>query len=290
VDDGSSDNTNQVIHDLGKSEKIVYQYQENQGRSKARNYGLQIASGEYITFLDSDDIYLPNKLQIQVEYLDSHPDIGMVYSSAACEDEFGNLLAFQYLALTQGHIYKQIAFYIPVTIILPTVMVRREIIQEVGYFDESLNRFEDTDYWRRISRLCLIGAIPQVLCRIRSHSGNTLTGQNPVTIVNDVKKYVDKVLHADANEASAFLRRGSCRLYFHYRSDMIELHDPQWSNASKELKELAFKSDGLEFIRLECCTYFQKKITSFLKRMLSDRLYLQLRNFYRFAKHVNKED
>ena len=139
VDDGSSDNTNQVIHDLGKSEKIVYHYQENQGRSKARNYALQIASGQYITFLNSDDIYLPNKLQIQVEYLNSRPDIGMVYSSAACEDEFGNVLAFQYLARAQGHIYEQIAFYVPVTIILPTVMVRREIIQEVGYFDESLN-------------------------------------------------------------------------------------------------------------------------------------------------------
>ena len=290
VDDGSTDNTDQVIRDLGKLVNIVYRYQENQGRSKARNTGLRIATGQYITFLDSDDTYLQNKLQVQVEFLDSHPDIGMVYASSACEDEFGNSLGSQYLAFAQGQIYEQIAFCSPVTIILPTVMVRREIIEKVGFFDENLNRFEDTDYWRRISRICLIGAIPQVLCRIKTHSGNIVTAQNPVTLVNDVKKYVNKVLDEDANNSSAFLRRGSCRLYFIYGYTINELNNPEWNNVSKELMKLAFKSDMLEFIRLESREYLPQKIRIFLKRILPDHLYLQLRNFYRSLKHVNEED
>lgn len=289
VDDGSNDGTDQVIRNLGKPEKIIYRYQENQGRSKARNNALQIATGQYITFLDSDDIYLLNKLQVQVEYLDSHPDICMVYASAICEDEFGNSLGFQYHASAQGRIYEQIAFYIPVTVILPTVMVRREIIEKVGNFDETLNRFEDTDYWRRISRLCLVGAIPQALCRIKTHSGNSLSAQDPVILVDDVKKYVNKVLREDANESSTFLRRGSCRLYFTYSSAIIDLHDSKWMNASRELMKLAFESDKLEFVRLKILTDLSQKSLIFLRKIISDRVYFKLRDSYRSIKYTRRE-
>jgi glycosyltransferase involved in cell wall biosynthesis len=289
VDDGSSDNTEKVIRDLGNPEKIIYRYQENQGRSNARNHALQIATGQYITFLDSDDIYLPNKLQMQVEYLDAQPEVGMVYASAICEDESGNSLGFQYHASAHGYIYEQVAFYIPVTIILPTVMVRREIIEKVGYFDENLNRFEDTDYWRRISRLCLVGVIPEVLCRIKTHSGNTLASQDPVTLVNDVKKYVNKVLSEDVNESAKFLRHGSCRLYFSYGYGIIDLHDSRWLNASKELMKLASESDKLEFIRLKILAYFPQKINNLLRMILSDRVYFKLRDSYRSLKYADRK-
>jgi glycosyltransferase involved in cell wall biosynthesis len=289
VDDGSADNTGQVISDMGRPEKIIYIYQENQGRSKARNKALQISTGRYIAFLDSDDVFLPNKLQVQVDYLDSYPDIGMVYASAACDDEFGNPLGFTYQASAQGHIYQQIAFYIPLTVILPTVMIRREIIERVGHFDENLNRFEDTDYWRRISRICLVGAIPQVLCRIKTHSGNSLVAQNPTILVNDVKKYVNKVLLEDANESSSFLSQGACRLYLHYGSAASGISDPQWSDASKELINLAFRSDAVEYIKLKLFSAFPELTRRLLKRILPDSMFSKLRKFYHFLMYGNKD-
>ncbi len=75
VDDGSTDNTKQVLEKYGS--RIYYIYQENKGRAEARNTGIRRAKGEHIAFLDDDDIWLPNKLEKQVFFLDARPDIGI---------------------------------------------------------------------------------------------------------------------------------------------------------------------------------------------------------------------
>jgi glycosyltransferase involved in cell wall biosynthesis len=76
VDDGSSDNTREVTTNYGG--KIICVEQPNGGCALARNAGLNIATGEYIAFLDSDDSLLPGSLLIRAEYLDNHPQVGMV--------------------------------------------------------------------------------------------------------------------------------------------------------------------------------------------------------------------
>ena len=86
VDDGSTDDTEEVLQLWIADGTIHYVWQENRGESAARNHGIELAIGEYIAFLDSDDLFMPTKLEEQVAYLDNHPEVGMAHS---CYSKFG---------------------------------------------------------------------------------------------------------------------------------------------------------------------------------------------------------
>jgi len=225
IDDGSTDGTADVVK-LFSDDRIKYIYQTNCGRSYARNHALNIACGRYITFLDSDDLYLLNKLELQVAFLDAYPEFGMVYTSAYCMDEAGALLSDSYKATVSGQIYKDIAFYVPVTITLPTVMARREVFDKVGGFDEKMERFEDTDMWRRISKCYFIGAISEPTCRLRSHSENSLLAQDPQKIKEALAYYSQKIIKDDKSISLLVRRKGVASLYQHYSQAMMT--NPSW--------------------------------------------------------------
>ncbi|MBN8766981.1 MAG: glycosyltransferase family 2 protein [Thiobacillus sp.] len=239
VDDGSTDGTAGVIKEF-YSEKIRYIYQSNQGRSQARNHALNLAQGRYIAFLDSDDLYLPEKLGMQVDFMDKHPDYGMIYTSAYCVDENGNSLPHVYEAKASGWIYEDIAFFVPVTITLPTVMARREAFEAVGGFDENMERFEDTDMWRRISKKFRIGAMQTYTCLLRTHHENSLITQNPGKILAAIEYYVAKINREDVDVGWLVRRRGIAKLYVYYGGAMMSV--PEWRNQGYLLLAKAVRS------------------------------------------------
>jgi glycosyltransferase involved in cell wall biosynthesis len=211
ADDGSNDETGDSLRHL--SEKVRYVFLEHGGRSHARNHALSLTTGVYVAFLDSDDEFFPHTLGTQIEQLEKNLDYGMVYGQAICVNEQGEQISI-YPAEASGWIYDQIAFYKPLTIILPTVMVRKSVLDQVGGFDEKMERFEDTDMWRRISKRYQIGAIQQPLCKILSHSGNALG--NAAIELKNVKYYIDKVFREDKDAGTFFKRRGAANLFHHY--------------------------------------------------------------------------
>ena len=89
IDDGSTDSTREILNPY--KEKIQYIYTKNGGPAHARNVGLKIAKGEYIAFLDSDDLYYPYKIELQSKFLDKFKDVGMVYSEFSAFDDNGLL-------------------------------------------------------------------------------------------------------------------------------------------------------------------------------------------------------
>jgi glycosyltransferase involved in cell wall biosynthesis len=238
VDDGSSDNTAAVMQGVADP-RVIYLRQVNKGRSNARNHALSRARGHYIAFLDSDDLYMPGKLTMQVDYLDAHPATGMVYTSAHCIDYSGNPLAENYRASVSGWIYTSIAFFRPVTITLPTVMARRELFAQTGGFDENMHRFEDTDMWRRISKLARIDAMPAFTCRLRTHTENSLAAQDPVQLVSALDYYVRKILTEDTAVSTLVKRRGIGSLYYYYGRAFLTV--PVWKTAGRELLRTAYR-------------------------------------------------
>ncbi len=253
IDDGSTDGTKEVVNSFS-DDRIRYIYQSNCGRSYARNHALNIACGRYITFLDSDDLYLPDKLQLQVVFLDMHPKFGMVYTSAYCMNEAGTLLSDSYKATVSGQIYKDIAFYVPVTITLPTVMVRREVFDKVGGFDVKMDRFEDTDMWRRISREFLVGAIPHFTCKLRTHSGNALAGQDPVNIFAAVMFYIEKVFSEDDSMSLCVRLKGASDLCFFYARALLTLPCAVAVGRKLLIKSIRYKP--ITIYRLTFLTYY----------------------------------
>lgn len=172
VDDGSTDNTKEVLKPY--LDKIKYVYQENRGAASARNTGIKHSQGEYIAFLDADDVWLPEKLHIQADYLDNNQEIAMVYSQSLWMSEDGRLLTGKKSRhrIPSGDVFNILFF--KNFIFTPTVMVRKRILGTVGLFNESFVSTEDRDLWLRIAREFKVFGISKYLCKTRQTPGSLI--------------------------------------------------------------------------------------------------------------------
>jgi len=147
VDDGSTDDTPRLLQEYGDAIRVLRQ--ENRGVSAARNRGIAAARGALIAFLDSDDLWLPGKLDRQVEFFNSHAD------ALICQTE--ELWVRKGRRVNPGKRHRKRGGMIfepslDLCLVSPSaVMVRRELFQRVGFFDESLPACEDYDLWLRVS-------------------------------------------------------------------------------------------------------------------------------------------
>lgn len=169
VNDGSTDGTDQVV--CPYLDKIQYVKQANAGPAAARNNGISHANGEYIAFLDADDLWRADKIQKQIEIIDTCTDIAMVYSKFEnfCNDT-GEKLSVMPDSTPSGLLFDLILQ--KNIIALPSVLLRKSKIIEVGGFDESLATAEDTNLWLKIAYNYPIQAVPEVLFFRRMHRGN----------------------------------------------------------------------------------------------------------------------
>jgi glycosyltransferase involved in cell wall biosynthesis len=150
VDDASSDETASVCQRL-RAIKYV-RLDSNKGVAGARNEGLRASTGEYVGFLDDDDLRLPNSIDAQVNLLDAHPDAGMVYGRALYGDEQCLPKGGSYPdGCPQGDIFWELmqSNFVPCL----TVIFRRTCLDRVGLLDESATGVDDWDLWVRISEL-----------------------------------------------------------------------------------------------------------------------------------------
>jgi glycosyltransferase involved in cell wall biosynthesis len=175
IDDASTDNTFEIIDRYTKifGERLNYLKLETRvGRGEVRNHGLRLAKGEYITFLDADDAYCFNKIEMQSKYLDEHPKSGGV----TCRFYLTNSFLQEPKRDTEPSSAFEILFgkdYSEIEEGTPALMVRREIIEQVGQFDERITRGQDTDLMIRIARVSKIDIINTPLYLYRQHENNS---------------------------------------------------------------------------------------------------------------------
>lgn len=157
VDDGSTDDTLQKFEKSAGSRTILSM--PHRGPSAARNAGIRQARGEYLAFLDADDRFLPTKLEEQVAYLDSHPDVDVVYSDGFCFWVTEDCAEVRSTFSSQGLLYPLLGEpekSLPVLAIqnafpIHAALVRRRAVLAVEGFDESLFGREDWDLWLRVA-------------------------------------------------------------------------------------------------------------------------------------------
>lgn len=149
VNDGSSDETEQWVGRVSDS-RVRLISQANQGASKARNTGIANARGEYIAFLDADDLWAPTKLEKQVALLDSHEKAGLVYTWVESIDQNGVSRGRILQPSAEGQIWETLLLH-NVVECGSTPLVRRSCFDRVGLFDERLTNVEDRDMWLQIA-------------------------------------------------------------------------------------------------------------------------------------------
>jgi len=169
VNDGSKENISDILNQYDG--RINYFEQVNQGPAAARNLGISKATGKYIAFEDSDDIWLPEKLEKQVEFMEYK---GLTWSHTGFNywwPESGNLRAID-VSNIYGDIYLQC--YISIKIATPCVMINREFLMKENLcFPEDKRNGEDSDMWSSIAKLQPIGLVQEPLVNIRMRGTNS---------------------------------------------------------------------------------------------------------------------
>jgi len=170
INDGSQDLTVEVVEKIQDSRIQVYSY-PNAGLAASRNRGIDRSTGEYIAFIDADDLWTPDKLEAQFNALKSHPEAAVAYSWTDYIDEYSQFLGKGGHITVNGNIYPHLLL----TDLLENgsnPLIRKQAFIEVGNFDESLRAAEDWDMLLRLAIRYHFIAVssPQVLYRISSNS------------------------------------------------------------------------------------------------------------------------
>jgi glycosyltransferase involved in cell wall biosynthesis len=171
VNDGSSDATKDWVSQI-TDPRVKLINQENQGLSGARNTGIAHASGDYIAFLDADDLWEPTKLEKQVICLDENPEIGLVYTWVALIDEHGKSKGRVFKNYAENDVWHQLIEH-NIVESGSVAMVRRQCFETCGVFDRNLRSFvEDWDMWLRIASRYPFKVIAEPLVYYRQHSNS----------------------------------------------------------------------------------------------------------------------
>ena len=171
VNDGSTDGTGALLEGYGAAITVINQ--KNRGMSAARNAGIRRARGTYVAFLDADDWWLAGKLSRQVELMRGRPEIGFSSTTVRVEDGDGRLLNLWRCPNGSTEILATLfAQNAAIAGGCSAVMARRDLLDRVGLFDESLRGFEDPDLWMRLAAVSGYACIDETLAVIlrREHS------------------------------------------------------------------------------------------------------------------------
>jgi glycosyltransferase involved in cell wall biosynthesis len=221
VDDGSTDNTEGVVR---RYPGIRYVYQANAGQASARNVAIRSARGMYVAFLDADDIWAPEKLDIQVQLFKEHPDLVWQYSDAMLFDDATRRTLCRVsdrVPLYSGDILKPL--FVADFISTASVIVRRDVFADVGLFCEyqDWRSCEDWDMWLRIAARYHVGLVRSPLTKIRIRAASSSHNANLAWRHRAKMAIVRAALHRTPDRLAPLLPRATGNVYMATGKQML---------------------------------------------------------------------
>ena len=170
INDGSEDKTLELLSQVEEPRLSIYSY-NNSGLSTARNRGISHSKGEYIAFLDADDLWEPDKLEAQLAALQNQPEAGVAYSWTNFMDEKGESFQAAEPVWFEGNVYTHLLDYNFIAC-GSNPLIRKKAIESVGEFDSTLRSCEDWDFWLRLAAKWAFVVVPkpQILYRLSSRT------------------------------------------------------------------------------------------------------------------------
>jgi glycosyltransferase involved in cell wall biosynthesis len=239
VDDGSTDRGKNIV--LSIKGPIKYLYQQNGGVCAARNQGVIHSQGRYLAFLDQDDLWYPQYLEIQVKLLEGNSNRGMVYADMDLIDDGGRVTTRNYLRVATDPSNRLARFLkrfpeFPDPVPFPSAsVIRRDVFLQAGMFDESFKRncHEDTELWFRIGKKKLGGFFfhPESLAQRRIHAlqGGLDVESFEENWVACLRKLVQ--LYKDEPRKKFYLQRRLARIFFKKGGQLLESADVEEARA-----------------------------------------------------------
>jgi glycosyltransferase involved in cell wall biosynthesis len=224
VDDGSDDNTVEIVDAWAKvlrpgvSTRLIRQ--SRQGANAARNRGVDESAGVFVAFLDSDDIWHPDKIRRQMAILAERPDFGAVYCGVREVDLTTGKSEEERRAYPDGELLDQLLVR-DVTAPTSTCVVRRSVFEAAGGFDGSLPARQDWDLWIRISQHSKIGVVPDLLVDLRNHAGPR-TASDPTRELRAHRQILCK--YRQLRRERSFLMELRALASFHRRAGRVNMY------------------------------------------------------------------
>jgi len=172
IDDGSTDNSREIVSSYLHDGRVRYIYQENRGFSGAINRGIKESKGDFIGFIGQDDLWLPYKLELQMRYFSKHRNVDLVHSSYFVIDSEGRVIGIRNVGIPNVSSKRELIeeLFLRNFIGFETVLVKKRCFDEVGFFDERMVGFSDHDMWIRIAgKFNICGYIRKPLVKKRIH-------------------------------------------------------------------------------------------------------------------------
>jgi len=194
LDDGSTDKSLAIIEKFREQDKRikVFKNEKNMGVVESRNRLINLSTGKYIVWIDSDDIALPKRISEQVKFLNKNPDVGLVGANLIRIDEKGNKKCVWKYETNSNKLKVELFFHSPFSTV---VMIRRSALPEKLY-DEMFSVAEDYDFYCRIAENCRIANIPIPLLKCRDNSkslSNLKKSEMKILTVEVIKKHSERL-------------------------------------------------------------------------------------------------
>lgn len=177
VDDRSTDKSWEIVQQYAKQDSriIALRNEVNLGGCKTLNVGLKLAKGKYVARLDNDDWSYPDRLEKQFNFLESHPDVGIVGGVMEIMNQSGEVTGKRTYNISDDEIRKKIFRYSPFS--HPLVMTRKSVLDKVGYYDPAYAPADDYDLYFRLGSESKFANLPDVLLRYRIVQGSITSKQ-----------------------------------------------------------------------------------------------------------------
>lgn len=171
IDDGSTDNSKEIIASYLHDKRVHYIYQQNKGFSAALNRGIKESNGNLIGFIGHDDMWMPNKLEVQAKYFSEHKDVDLIHSNYCSIDSKGRIIGVCHFYIPNFSSRRKLIEHLFINnfIGFETALVKRRCFDEVGLFDERMVGFSDHDMWLRIAGKFNIAYVDLPLVKKREH-------------------------------------------------------------------------------------------------------------------------
>ena len=246
VDDGSSDGSCEIAVEYVKQfapkvQLLFHPDRGNHGVSATRNLAIQHASGQYLAFLDADDVWLPHKLERQIDVVTKRPEVGLVYGQAQCIDANGEPVVSPVgpwrlrgvigsgLERQPARAYEWFVADQRVFAPCPTVLGKTNLVRACGGFRLGLTaQIEDYLLWTEVSRLAPVYYVPETLALYRVHADTWTARQTPLSILDADWEYLI-TLAKDIGGADRAISDKAAKAIRRYRSLSGTPHRTRWS-------------------------------------------------------------
>jgi len=214
IDDGSTDGTAAIVSKSADSRVALHRF-ENRGLAASRNRGMRLARGEFIAFVDADDLWRPERLARQLEALDAAPTAALAYSFTDCIDEGGTVVGPGSYIVAEGRVYERLLVWNFLDN-GSSMIARRDALLASGGFDETLPAAEDWDLWLRIAWHHEFACVPHadVLYRLSPGAMSSRIGRQESACELVFARALDRIAPGPQRDRLGREGRGNLARYF----------------------------------------------------------------------------